>query len=183
MKAFKLILGGLLLVLGLLYAGGLMLPDRVHVERSIEIQATPEALFLVLNSFQEFNRWSPWFARDPDAEYRYEGPESGVGARMSWASKAPDVGTGSQEIIRSIPYRRIDTLLDFGPDGTAIARFDIESGGETSRVTWSLDTEFGDQVVSRYIGLIFDQLIGPDYELGLRNLKQLMEDQEASETL
>ncbi len=177
MKAARVIIGGLLLLFGGLYVTGLLLPDQARMERSIEISTTPEKVFLLLNGFRDFNQWSPWYDLDPDAEYTYEGPQSGVGARISWQSDLPEVGAGTQEIIRSIPYRRIDIQLDFGPDGMAIARYDIESTGGITRVTWSLETEFGGQIVGRYFGLIFDSLVGPDYERGLANLKQLMESQ------
>lgn len=181
MKAIKVILSGLLLLFGGLYIVGLMLPDQAHVERSIEINTTPEKVFLLLNGFRDFNQWSPWYELDPDAEYTYEGPQSGVGARISWQSDSPEVGAGSQQIIRSIPYRRIDIQLDFGPDGMAIAGYAIESTGGVTRVTWSLDTEFGGQIVGRYLGLMFDSLVGPDYERGLNNLKRLVESRESDQ--
>lgn len=181
MKAVKVILSGLLLLFGGLYIVGLFLPDNAHIERTIEISAPQEKVFLLLNGFQEFNQWSPWYDLDPDAEYIYEGPQKGVGARIAWKSDSPAVGAGSQEIIRSIPYRRIDVQFDFGLDGTAIVRYDINTTGSVTSLTWSLETEFGGQIVSRYFGLIFDSLVGPDYERGLNNFKRLVESQESDQ--
>jgi len=178
MKAFRLIGAIILTALGLLYVAGLMLPAAAHMERSIVIEASPADIFTVLNDLHRFNDWSPWYARDPEAEYRYDGAASGVGARMSWVSELPEVGSGSQEIIASEPDRMVETLLDFGSDGTATARFEISPEGSGSRVTWSLDVEFGGGIPGRYLGLIFDQLMGPDYEAGLASLRALLENRD-----
>jgi len=64
---------------------GLFLPRNVHVERSIEIDRPASTVFVLLNSYRAFASWSPWAARDPDARYEFSGPESGVGARLSWS--------------------------------------------------------------------------------------------------
>ncbi|MEM8951205.1 MAG: SRPBCC family protein, partial [Pseudomonadota bacterium] len=77
-----------LVVLAIAY----ILPGSVHVKRTTVIDAAPGEVFALVNSFENFNRWSPWYERDPDGDYRIEGPEQGVGARMTWASDKPDVG-------------------------------------------------------------------------------------------
>jgi hypothetical protein len=77
LKILGIVLLGLVLILVL---GGLLLPAQVHVERSQQISASPERVFSLIDNFQEFNRWSPWAARDPKTQYHFEGPERGVGA-------------------------------------------------------------------------------------------------------
>jgi len=156
---------------------GFFLPDQAHVERSIEMSARPAEVYKLVSNFHEFNKWSPWYKLDPDAQYVYEGPDSGVGAKMSWHSEKPEVGAGSQEILEAEPHTWVKSLLDFGEQGTAFATFKIEPVGEGSHVTWGLDSEFGYDILGRYFGLLFERLIGPDYELGLANLKNLAESQ------
>ena len=70
----------------------------IHVKRAIVIDAVPGEVFALINSFENFNRWSPWYERDPDGDYRIEGPGQSVGARMAWASDKPEVGSGSQKM-------------------------------------------------------------------------------------
>ena len=77
-----------------LFAVGLVLPKTAHVERSIVIEAPPVMVFTVLNGFRQFSRWSPWADIDPNATTTLEGPEAGVGSKMSWSGNA-EVGTGS----------------------------------------------------------------------------------------
>ena len=157
-------------------AVGVLLPSRVHIERSITVAAPPDKVFTVLNSYKNFNRWSPWYGKDPDAEYRLQGPEVGVGAKFIWSSEVPEVGSGSQEIIATEPGRSITIHLDFGGQGTATSVFVIAPVVDGSHVTWQLDSAFGYDLIGRYLGLFFDRMIGPDYETGLANLKRFLED-------
>ncbi len=35
-------------------------PDTYHVERSINISATPEAIYAQVSDFHKWEAWSPW---------------------------------------------------------------------------------------------------------------------------
>lgn len=174
-KTLKRVAGILFLLLVLIIAIGALLPSRAHVERQITVAAPPARAFEVLNGFREFNKWSPWHERDPNTKYRYEGPEFGPGAKLAWESKHPQVGKGSQQIVTNEPDKRITVLLNFGAMGTAGASYTIVPEGAGSRITWAFDSEFGWDLFGRYMGLMMDRWIGPDYEKGLANLKKLLE--------
>ncbi|MEJ2084280.1 MAG: SRPBCC family protein [Acidobacteriota bacterium] len=165
----------LLLLVVLVGIIGVFLPDSVHVERSVVIDAPQATVFVLINGFKNFNRWSPWYARDPNAEFSYEGPEQGVGARMTWASVETDLGSGSQEIVDSKPSELVRTHLDFGQRGTAEATFELRAVDGGTEVTWGFDTEFGWDLMGRYYGLFIDRLVGTDYEQGLEGLKEFAE--------
>ena len=172
---------GLLVVV--IVAIAYILPGSVKVQRETVIDAAPGEVFALVNSFENFNQWSPWYERDPNGDYQIEGPEHGVGARMTWASEKPDVGSGSQEIIESVPDKLVRTKLDFGDMGNANAFFEIEPKGDAStRLVWGFDTDLGLNPVSRYFGLMFERWIGPDYEHGLAKLKTLAEQQTETAT-
>lgn len=158
-----------------LAAVGLLLPRTAHVERSIVIDAPPATVFTVLNGFRQFDRWSPWAGIDPDVETRYEGPETGVGAKMSWSGNA-QVGSGSQEILESVPYERIRLRLTFGDfGGDFTSTYTLAAEGSGTRVTWGFDADYGSSIFGRYFGLLSDAMIGPDYEKGLGRLEQFAE--------
>jgi len=92
------------------------------------------------------------------------------------------VGSGSQEIIVSEPPHHLQTALDFGEHGTAVAFFDLEpADGGGTHVTWGFDTDMGMNPIGRYMGLMMDKFVGGDYERGLSNLRDLVES-EASGT-
>lgn len=176
MKILKNLAITLVVLIVILCGIGLVLPDTVHLERSTTINAPPAKVFNVLNSFKLFNQWSPWVDQDPNTKYAITGPAEGVGAKQAWESESPDVGSGSQEIIESVPHTLIRQKLvftDFDTDNTA--SFTLTPQGEATQVTWSYDSSFGGKIMYRYFGLMLDGMLGPDYERGLARLKTLVE--------
>ncbi len=171
-KKVLLVLGSLVL---LLIAGGYLLPQEVRVERSVQIEQTPERIFSILNNMQRFNEWSPWHDLDPDTRYEFFGPEQGPGAGMRWHSDKPEVGSGAQIITTSQPFSRVELELDFGPEGKATAAYVIRPVEGGAQVSWIMHSRFGNNPAERYIGLVLDDLVGPDFEKGLKQLKELAE--------
>jgi effector-binding domain-containing protein len=175
MSLFRKVLlgiGGLLILLALV---AYLLPRNVHVERSTVIAAPRATVFTIVNSFTHFNKWSPWAELDPTAKYTYEGPVAGVGARMIWVGDPSTMGSGSQIITASTPWESVTTDIDFGPQGIATGRFTLTAQGPATHVVWTLDTDLGMNPVSRYFGLMFDGMIGRDFEKGLAGLRKLAE--------
>ena len=178
---FKKFLYTIVITFVLFLSVGLFLPRQVHVERSIEIDRPAFTVFILLNSYRTFASWSPWVARDPDAHYEFSGPESGVGARLSWSGDPRLVGSGWQEIIESRPYSLIRTRLDFDQQGVAESYFQLDEADSGVRVTWGFDTDltegqgFLGGYLAKYFGLLFDKWIGTDYEQGLAGLKRFAE--------
>jgi hypothetical protein len=176
MALARLLFRVLLILLILLVVIGLMLPSKALVERRIEIDASPETIFSQINNLRNFHAWSPWTAMDPDTHYGFEGPQAGVGARMLWSSSQTDAGDGSMEIVRSEPPREVEARLNFGGKGHGIATFLLapQTNGHTT-VTWRFETDFGWDLFGRYLGLMFDGMIGITYAKGLQTLKQRVE--------
>lgn len=172
LKRFVLIILVLVLVL---IGVGYMLPDEAHVTRDIRIDAPPAAVFPYVNDLRRFNEWSPWADWAPDVRYEISGPDAGVGARLSWHSDSPEVGSGSMLITASKPPERVTARLDTGTQGNATVYFDIEPAGDGSRVVWGYDSEFGNNIIQRYFGVMLELWVGGDYEQGLENLKTLVE--------
>lgn len=162
-------------ILVLFFGIAFVLPDEQHVERSVLIEAEPETVYDLVDSFDRFNEFSPWYARDPGMKQTLEGPPEGVGHRMLWESDEDDVGNGSQEIVAVSPPNRVETELDFGFGELPHATFLIEPQDSGSRVTWALDSTFHNDLVGRYFGLKLDDWVGPDYERGLERLKVVAE--------
>lgn len=176
MALARLLFRVLLILLILLAVIGLLLPSAASVERSIVINAPAGEIFPHLNSMREFHEWSPWADIDPDTVYQFDGPESGIGSRMSWQSGDAQVGRGSQEIIDSIDDQRVDMRLEFGDQGDGSAAFLLEpEGPATTRLRWQFRTVFGWDLFGRYVGLMLDSMIGSAYDKGLRELKSRVE--------
>jgi effector-binding domain-containing protein len=175
MNLLKKLLLGVAVILVLCVGVGLFLPRTAHVERFIVINARPATVFTVLNGFRQFAQWSPWAEYDPHMKLVFEGPAAGVGARYSWTGNE-QVGTGSQEILESTPYRFIKLKLVFGDfPGEFVSSYTLEPEGEGTRLIWAFDADYGNSVMGRYFGLLSDSMIGPDYVKGLARLKSFAE--------
>ena len=170
-----------LLLIAVFVVTGYLLPRQVHIERAITIERPATMMFEILNSYRYFNEWSPWAKRDPKALFTISGPESGVGARMSWAGDPQLVGSGWQQIVASKPYEKINIKLDFDAQGIADTGFTLVAKGAGTEITWFFDSDltegvnFLDSFLARYFGLLFDRWVGGDYEAGLANLKAYAE--------
>ncbi len=151
---------------------GALLPSTVRVERKTIIDAPIGNIYAVLNGYTRFNEWSPWHAMDPDTQYTFNGPLWGKGASMSWSGKKS--GQGTQTITASVPGKRVRTDLNFG-GSMAVSQFDLQQDPKGIEVTWSFETDFGWNLIGRYVGMTFDGSIGKDYENGLARLKTLVE--------
>ena len=159
----------------ILVAVSFLLPRQVTVARSIEIDAPASEVFQKVNGLKAGAEWSPWLSRDPEVKLMYSGPDTGVGSKLEWTSEHPQVGNGKQEIVEVVENETVVTALDFGGQGTAMAAFNlIEAAGKTT-ITWDLDTDMGMNPIGRYMGLMMDTWVGGDYEKGLANLKEMVE--------
>ena len=175
-KLLKAIVWILAVLVVIFVGGGYLLPGEVAMQRQTVINAPPEKVFELVGSYKRFNEWSPWAALDPKAVYTFEGPESGVGAKMSWASNDPNVGAGSQTITEHIPNSRVSVDLDFGAMGKSQAYWDLKPEGAGTSATWGFKMKL-EGMMDRWFGLLMERFIGPDYEKGLAKLRALAENE------
>ena len=179
MKTFKIlgIIVSALLVVVLVVV--FMQPAKGHVEKSIIINAPASAIFPHVNNMKNFTVWSPWSKMDPAAKQTFEGAEAGIGAKMSWVGEK--TGKGSQWVEASVENESVKTGLTFeGIEGTAWAEFKLISEGNGTKVTWTYD---GDNAgfKGKAIWLMMGSMLGSQYEDGLKDLKQLVENTSVGE--
>ena len=158
---------------------GFVLPSKFSVERSIEIRAPARTIYDHIVEPKQWAKWSVWTRRDPDMRITYSGPPFGMGAKWSWVSKSE--GTGSMQFTRVEPDKRVEYALsfpDFGMKSTGALA--IEPAGERMKVTWTNSGDVGPNPLKRYLAVLMDRMVGPDFEAGLANLKALAESKPAS---
>jgi uncharacterized protein YndB with AHSA1/START domain len=151
-------------------------PDAFRTERSASVKAPPEKIFALINDLHQWVSWSPWEKIDPALKRTHSGAASGKGAVYAWEGNNK-VGSGSMEILDTIPASRITIKLDFIKpfEGHNTAEFKIERAGDSTTVTWAM---FGPSpYLSKVMGLVFsmDKMIGDQFETGLANLKAIAE--------
>jgi uncharacterized protein YndB with AHSA1/START domain len=158
-----------------------IMSPKSHLERSVVINAQPASVYEELVSFKNVNSWSPWFKMDPKMKHSFEGPPSGVGAKMSWDSENPEVGKGSQWIVETEENKRVKSGMNFdGMDGNFVAEFILEPTPEGTKVTWTYDgdvsnTSTANAAMGKFFGAFMDSMLGPSLEQGLVALKQKVE--------
>jgi effector-binding domain-containing protein len=158
---------------GVIVIGGVFLPSRAHVERSMAVDRPPATVFTLLSSLKTFHDWSPWAALEPDAIFAFDGPEFGPGARYQWAGDS--IGQAAMTVTGAEPYSFVEARIDLGARGRARMRFDVEAKPGGSQVRWSYDADFGLDLIGRYVGRSFDARIGRELEAGLIRLKAYAE--------
>lgn len=149
-------------------------PAEYHVERSATIEAPPEVVFEQVDSFRNWENWSPWLDRDPDAEGSFDGPERGEGAIFEWSGNR-EIGAGRMTITESRAREYIEIKLEFfepyeSQTTTAFAFSETDNGA--TEVTWSMSGE--NNFISKAIALFvdFEEMVGQDYERGLVLLEE-----------
>ena len=173
----KLLLGAAYALIGLVVifmGGAYVLPGEVVVERQVTIAAPPGKVFGIVSDLRRFKEFSPWAELDPNLQYTFEGPETGIGQKMSWTSGNPQLGSGSMTVVDYQPNIRFATTLDFGGVGDAIGYFNFVPVANDTKVTWGFKSLLRNPL-ERWMGLFYDREIGADYEKGLARLKVLAE--------
>jgi hypothetical protein len=175
MKVLKIALL-VLLVLVVLFVGiGLFLPDQWNVERSILIQAPPEAIH---DWVDRPSRWNDWFAweemtKDPAYKVTTNGPERGVGASYAWTS---DSSNGKLVIKSSDPKTGIylDESIESDEVNAQGAIVYTPAEGGATRVTWT-DTGKLPPVIGGWFRGMLESTLGEHFGKGLANLKAKVE--------
>ena len=150
--------------------------DTFRVERSVVVNAAPEAIFPQVYDFHNWVHWSPYETMDAEMAKTFAGADRGQGAIYSWVGKK--AGSGRMEILTSEPSSKIVIQLDFSKPFVAhnTAEFTFEKEGGKTKVTWAMHGPA--TLMSKVMGLFMsmDKLVGPQFEEGLANLKAYVQD-------
>ena len=173
MKILLKVVGGLALLVLVLILVGFVLPRSYRVERSVVINARPDAILAEVADLRAWKNWGAWQERDPQMKLSYSGKTTGVGAWSSWESAKE--GNGKMTITEVAPAK-ITYHLEFPDMGTqSTGSVELVASGAAQQVIWLDQGDLGMNPLNRWFGLFIDKLIGPDFERGLANLKRRVE--------
>jgi hypothetical protein len=167
-KWFAIVLGVLVLAFILT---GFLLPSTYAFERSITIQASPQQIHQFVGDLRRWQEWTPWALLEPSIQTTYGATTTGVGASQSWTS---DSGGGELTLTRSDPLSGVDYRMSFDGAFPSDGSIRYEVTPEGTRVIWDMRGE-ADNFIGRYMGLLMESMVGPNYEAGLSTLKTLAE--------
>jgi uncharacterized protein YndB with AHSA1/START domain len=151
-------------------------PNTFRIERSAQINASPDKVFALVNDFKNWTQWSPWEKVDPNLKRDYSGAPQGVGASYHW-SGSEKVGEGQMDITESIPPSKVALRLSFIKPFAAVntTEFTFVPAEGGTRVTWAM---FGpSSFMHKIMSLMFsmDSMLGQQFEQGLNNMKAAAE--------
>src|SRR4051812_19989719 len=107
MKILKKILIVVVVLVAVLAIVGMFMSPKVHVERSMEMKASPEAIYNQVADLKMWDNWMPWNKMDPAMVKTYGDKTMGEGAKYSWSSTNSNVGKGSIIITKAVPYEMV----------------------------------------------------------------------------
>lgn len=172
MKALKKILLSIGVLLLILIVVSFFLPSKLHIEKSVEINASSSLVFEQFNNLRAWEQWSPWIKMDPESKRDYFGSGSGVGSGYSW--KGEKTGEGKLTITESNPFTSIVTELEMR-DQKVYPGFNFEETDGKTKVTWYFDSDAGWNPFGRYMNLMVKGMLGQQFEQGLNDVKQIVE--------
>lgn len=143
------------------------------------IDAPFQEIYPYLNDLRKWQEWSNLTKeQDPTLQIRYEGSETGQGAKQVWEGE--QVGNGELMLTESNIGDGVYYVTKMN-DGNVEMRGSIvfrPPSPTQTKVIWTVSGELGDNPIFRYFGLLMDDLIANDVEKGLANLKALVEKKE-----
>lgn len=168
------IIGGLILLVVII---GFASPRYTYMKRSIEINSSAQKAFDSVNNLKSFvDHVSPWTGMDPNAIMKFTGPEAGVGSHYAWEGDRKKVGKGTMEITSVENNKKVVSRLIFQGRGEADVAFIIEEkDANTVNVTWDFSADNKNNPIGRIFGRMMDKFLGPDYEKGLKRMKEYLE--------
>jgi len=134
---------GFLLLIILIYVGLCAIGTKnFNTERSQTIDAPKAMLFNMVNDYKVWEKWSPWYDKDPNMKVEYGASTQGVGASYSWSGNE-DVGAGEMTTTESVPNSLLKASMEFeGFDDKSTAEFNFNDKEGKTEVVWK---HYGEQ--------------------------------------
>ncbi len=167
----------LVILFAMLIVIGMLLPNKLLVERSVRIAASPITIFRMLDDFDAYSQWSPW--HDETMNYETLGSEQGVGAILNWQSDRK--GDGQIEIIEASEYKKISMRMGFADQGSVNTYFLLEPSDRGTLLRWQYELDLDKienpfyRLTGRYMALLMDDWVAADFDRGLKRIKALLE--------
>ena len=138
---------------------------RLHVRRSLEIDAAVEAVFEAVLDLKSWPLWSPWLMHEPDSKLDYSEKTNAEGGHYSWDGKL--IGAGKLTHLEIRPGRAIHQQIEFQRPFKSVhqVNWEFEKNDAHTLVTWEMYGKM--PFLWRFMTKRMESMIARDYELGL----------------
>jgi hypothetical protein len=178
MKIIKITLYIIAAIIALFLVVALFVEKDYKVVRQVEINQSKAEVYEFTKYLKNQNLYSVWATADPNMKKDYRGTDGEVGFVSAWDSEMDDVGKGEQEIMKITDGERIDYELRFIEPFEAkdLAYMTFEATADSvTLVKWGFDGHMNYPMNMMLLFMDFDAMLGKDLEMGLQNLKVLLE--------
>jgi hypothetical protein len=178
MMALKIALAIFVLIVVLLVFAATK-PNSFRVQRSITILASQQKVFSLIN---DLHAWDAWSADNGGATPQkvYGGPASGKGATAEWDSGGR-AGAAKMTITESTEPSRVLVEVDWRKPFEAhnVNEFTLQARGYETQVSWSIlaSNSYSMKLIGIFVNMPSE--FGKHMELGLKNLKNAAEKNQA----
>ena len=142
---------------------------KTYVKRSILIDAPISKVYPLLNNFEQWTAWSPWAILEKEATVSVA-PD---GKFFSWEGNR--IGAGEMKITDEIVNQSIHADLTFLKPWKSHAKivYSLSENNNTSKVSWEMHSSL--PFFMFWMKPMMQNMIGMDFERGLKMLKDLVE--------
>ncbi len=169
MKGGARILGALAGLLILFLLVGLLLSGEWEARVELVLPASPELVFLHLDSPSSWQGWSPM----PESGLTPFGPVRGTGAGIRWDD--PRYGRGEVVLTESVPGKLVAYRVEV-EEGALLysGRFQLSAEGSGTRIRWREKGDFGWNPLTRYAARFMRSSQARAMEGSMANLARLL---------
>ncbi|MCC6722922.1 MAG: SRPBCC family protein [Saprospiraceae bacterium] len=178
MGILKKILFAILGIIALAILVAAFLPKNFEYERSIDINASKEVVFSIVNDLKTQDVWGPWQKQDPTIKNIYNEVASGVGQVSSWTSEGS--GNGKQTITESTPPTSVKVKVEFEGQGGGDGWYKLADGENgATKTSWGMafDAPWPTNI---FTALFAGSMMNKMFDTGLTDLKKMAEAQAAA---
>lgn len=154
---------------------------KFTVAESTHIEASPERVFEVISNFGTWTTWSPWLCSEPNARVTVTENPNSLGSIYGWEGEVVGAGEIEHKKLQRSSYIEEELRFTRPWKSTCKVTFDLTPNNGGTIVTWTM---FGGLPWFMFwMKSMMTNVIGMDYERGLRMLKEYIEtDQVLSKT-
>jgi len=141
LKAIKILLIALGLLIALFLIAGLFAPKEKSVTQSTMIKAPPFAIFQHIKYMDKMAKWHPLLKKDQAVNISVSGQDGSVGAKRIWKSTNGTVGEGMDEIILMEENKLLKSKIKvISPrESSSSSTFSLVEVENQTKVTWAFD--------------------------------------------